>query len=738
MQFAAPIPWWAAILTAFAIAAVAIWSYRKPLAPLTRAQRWTLTALRVFALALVVTFVCRPVLLLPPVADRDLVVPVLVDVSRSMRIADADGATRLARAAEIVEREIAPSLAGTYTPELYAVGESWSAAHPDDLKPDGRRSNLAEAVDAIRERYRGRRVPGIVLISDGATTGSADAAAAGAPVFTVGVGSPSGPSDREIVELTAGDPRLDQTAIDLRVSAVSRGYGRAPFQLRILANGRLLDTRAITPAGEGSPVEAVIPVSPDPSVATVYTAEVVSADGETIVENNVRSVLVSPIGRKRKVLALAGAPGFEFSFLSRALARDPGLEFDSIIRKGRNESGQPTYLVQAGGGRASALTSGFPSSREALYAYDALIVANVEGDALARAQLTMAAEFVSVRGGGLVVLGGRSFAQRGLIGTPLEEALPVELNDRRGGLVRSSADTEGAPTPNVVVLTAEGESHPAMRTGQTVEETRKRWAALPALAASAPVGGPRPGAAVLAVTMAASGTRYPVVAAQRYGRGRSMIFAGEASWRWRMLTPASDRTYEYFWRQAARWLAASAPDPVSVIVPTSAEPGNPLQIEVDARDAAFAPVGDASVTVAITGPGGMNRPLTLRPDAEVPGRFAGQITPDVAGLYRVQGEARRGARSLGPVDAWFQVGGADREFADPRLNDGFLRRLARASGGEYLPAAEAGRLASLLAASAPAALEPERRDLWHEPWAFALVVALLSAEWILRRRWGLR
>ena len=33
---------------------------------------------------------------------------------------------------------------------------------------------------------------------------------------------------------------------------------------------------------------------------------------------------------------------------------------------------------------------------------------------------------------------------------------------------------------------------------------------------------------------------------------------------------------------------------------------------------------------------------------------------------------------------------------------------------------------------------PEHRDLWHEPWAFALIVLLLSAEWILRRRWGLR
>jgi hypothetical protein len=34
--------------------------------------------------------------------------------------------------------------------------------------------------------------------------------------------------------------------------------------------------------------------------------------------------------------------------------------------------------------------------------------------------------------------------------------------------------------------------------------------------------------------------------------------------------------------------------------------------------------------------------------------------------------------------------------------------------------------------------QPERRDLWHQPWAIAFIILLLSAEWILRRLWGLR
>src|SRR4029077_8663254 len=119
-----------------------------------------------------------------------------------------------------------------------------------------------------------------------------------------------------------------------------------------------------------------------------------------------------------RVLAIAGAPGFEHSFLTRALSLDPGLEIDSVVRKGKNEESADTFLVQAGGGRAASLLSGFPATREALFAYDALVIANVEGDFFTRAQLSLASDFVAERGGGLLVLGGRPFAHLRLISTP--------------------------------------------------------------------------------------------------------------------------------------------------------------------------------------------------------------------------------------------------------------------------------------------------------------------------------
>jgi uncharacterized membrane protein len=516
---------------------------------------------------------------------------------------------------------------------------------------------------------------------------------------------------------------------------VTRGFGRTPFTVRLLANGQTIDSHKVVPIANGSPINETFTVSPNPLNPTVYTAEIAPEQGEAITENNTRSVLVSPAGRKRRVLMIAGAPGFELSFLTRALGMDPGLEVDSIVRKGKNEEAADTFLVQAGGGRASALLSGFPATREALFGYDALVIANVEGDFFTRAQLSMASDFIAERGGGLLVLGARSFEQRGLLGTPLEAALPVELNDRRGAVRR--APSEEAPAPqNHLVLTSEGESHPVMRIGSSTESTRKLWSAFPSLASSASVGGPRPGATVLAVTSTPSGVVLPVVAVQRFGRGRSMVFAGEASWRWKMLQASTDRSYEFFWRQALRWLATDAPDPVSLTLPAEIESGDSMTVELEARDRSFSPVADATVAATVTAPGGQEQPLPLRPAGK--GKFVGSESMDNSGLYRVHAEAKRGAVSLGTTDRWFYVGGSDREFADPRLNEGLLRRLARESGGKYVRSADAGQLVPALRSSAPRNTEPERRDLWHEPWAFALVIGLLAAEWILRRRWGLR
>ena len=217
-----------------------------------------------------------------------------------------------------------------------------------------------------------------------------------------------------------------------------------------------------------------------------------------------------------------------------------------------------------------------------------------------------------------------------------------------------------------------------------------------------------------------------------------MVFTGEASWRWRMHMPSTDRTHELFWRQAGRWLSSASPDPVSIPAIATAAPGDAATFSVDVRDRDYAPVPGAQVQMRVTLPGGEVRDVRAALADPRTGRYSGALRLEQPGVYRVAVEARRGTAVLGAAERWTLVGGTDREMADPRLNEDVLRRVARASGGRYVAARDAAGIPALLASQDSDPGAPRVQDLWHNAWIFTMAVMLLACEWYLRRQWGLR
>ncbi len=731
MRFAVALPWWGYMLLAGSAVALAVFTYAG--ARVSPRLRLGLTALRALTLLLLVAAILRPVRVVPASAARNRVVPVLVDVSRSMRVADGEGPARMQRARSAAA-DLVAALDPVFRTEVWAFGDGVVRAELGDMQASAGRSDLSGALRSVADHYRGRTLGGIVVVSDGGDTSSRDPAGLTVPVFTVGVGEPRMTRDREVVAMSAGEPRLADSTVDVQVSALSTGFGAQPLELTLTANGRPVDVRRL-PVVDGAPVSTVFTVSPDPSAPTVYRVEVPVAPGEVASENNTRSVLVEPPGRTRRLLLVEGAPGYEHTFLKRALARDSSLDVDSVIRKGQTDDGRPTFFVQAAASRAPALAAGFPHTRADLFTYDAVVFGNVEAGFFTHDQLEATAAFVSARGGGLLVLGGRSFEREGLAGTPLDEVLPVDMSDRRVTVARAANAAPAAAAS--AQLTSDGADHPATRIGASADEARRRWAALPPLASIALVGGPRPGAQVLATTAGSGGDVRPLVAVQRYGQGRAMVFAGEASWRWRMMLPSADTTYDTIWRQLARWLARGTLDAVSVAPIGSPSPGTTEVVSVLVRDPDFAPVRDAEVQVRVAWPGGDERRVTAVLTDAADGRYAASVPFGDAGVYRVTAEARRGGASLGTAERAILAGGSDPEMADPRLNEPVLQRLADETGGRYVRPADVGQIPPLLQASRAVDGPPELRDLWHGAWSLLAMIALLAAEWSLRRRVGL-
>jgi uncharacterized membrane protein len=738
VYFAYPLPWWALVAILLLAAALAVGAYGRSRARLRRTPRAVLTTLRFVTLTLLVLCLLRPVIPLARSGGGGGVVAVLVDTSRSMGLSEG-GLTRLARAKAIVRDRLVPDLGRGYRVEVLSAGDHVHRADLQALAPDARQTDLPGAVAAARDRYRDRDLAGIVVISDGGNSVPIDhAEVAGdgtSPVFTIGVGEAQIRHDREVRSVTAGPSAMDASLVDITATLVGHGAsGRS--QVRLLQGTRVLEVRDVMLPADGAPVQLTFPVAPSRDAATVFRVEVTSDARELTAENNRMDVLVPAPGRPRRILFVEGAPGFEHTFLRRGWRDDPSLDVDAVVRKGRDDQGQDTYYIQAAAQRTAALSTGFPVSRAALYAYDAVVLANTNLDALPRDALEQLADFVGERGGGLLVLGARALSPQGLAQSTLDRVLPVDLTDRGGGLARTSLP---AADRFRVAITETGLRHPVMRLGTADDDTRRRWLALPPLGGVAQLGAPRPGASVLAATQAGTGATVPLVAVQRYGRGRALIFGGEGSWRWKMLMPSVDGTYDAFWRQAARWLAGDAPEPVSVTVAQSAPLGAAAAIDVSVRDPSYAPVADAQVRMTVRDPGGAAREIAVSPAADgTPGRHAATFVPDEPGLYRVSVEARRGNAVLGSSEQPVFAGGADPEFVDPRLNDTVLRQIAERSGGRYLSAADAIRLGDALRAGRAQRHPPEVRDLWHNAWSFGLIVALLATEWGLRRKWGLR
>jgi uncharacterized membrane protein len=734
MRFAVALPIWGYVLAFAAALAVAWFTYARVAVPLSTAQRALLTGLRALTLLLLAIFLLRPVRFVEAAGARDSVVAILVDVSRSMRLSDV-GMPRIEQARALAG-QLQQQIGGAFTTDVLGFGETLARTAPPQLAADARRSDLTGAIAALPDRYRGRRLAGVVVLSDGGDTAPVEAGGArtlGVPVFTVGVGSAAPIRDREVLNVTAGQAQLSDSSVDLSVTVSSTGFGDAPLQLRLTANGRPIETRQVRPSSDGAPIHEVFAVSPAVDASTVYAIEIPVDRGELVAENNTRRVLVPAQGRRRRVLIVEGAPGFEHTFLKRALAHDPAIEVDSSVRKGQNEEGRSTFFIQAAASRSAALAAGYPQQRSELFQYDAIVFGNVAGDFFTREQLQMTADFVAVRGGGLLVLGARSFERAGLVGTAIEEVLPLDVTDRRN----TEAPSEGAAAmKGPIALTADGLFHPATRLALTAEDNRSRWASLPPLPSIAPAGSPRPGAQVLAVATD-RGVRRPLVAAQRYGQGRSMVFAGEASWRWRMLLPAADTSHEVVWRQLARWLASGTTERIEIPSISVAFPGTTEGVSVLVRDEDFAPIGNAEVSLRIVEPGGQERVVAAALSNPREGRYAGAVRFEQPGVYKLSASVRRGGQSIGTADRVVLVGGADLELSEPRLNEAVLRRLAESTGGRYMAPDEIGALPGLLKAADPGSPPMEMRDLWHNGYSIAMLVALLGAEWLVRRRVGL-
>lgn len=732
-----PVPEAVLLGAALVVAVVVLVAYGRASGKATRRDRIVLAGLRLAVLALIGLALLRPMLLLSSVVPQRNYVAILIDDSRSMRIADAGGDPRGARAAAAFTDASSPvvqALRRKFQIRYFRFSDRAARFEPGSpLTFSGGATRVAPALDAARAELGSLPLSGVVLVTDGADNGESGLTesllslkAAGVPVFTVGVGADRFARDVELGRVSVPRTTLKGSSLVVDLIVTQTGLAGRKVPLRVEDGGRVVAEQEVELPRDGEPATVRVAFTLDEPGARRLTFRIPVQDGELIRENNEQEAVVVVRDGREKVLYFEGEPRWEMKFLRRAVAQDSGLQLVTLQRTARNK------FLRLDVDSAGELPGGFPRTREELYRYRALILGSVEASYFTHDQLQMIQDFVSQRGGSLLVLGGRSsLAEGGWAGTPVADALPLQLDPRW------ARDTTWIEDVRVVPTRA-GLAHPALRIAPDSVDATKHWSALPALTTVNHVGAAKPGATVLLDGQGKSGTR-PVLAWQHYGRGLVLALPVQDTWLWQMdaTVPLEDRTHELLWRQLLRWMVSDVPDRVLVSVPDHAAPGEAVPISAVVGDERFLRVNDGRVNADVTTPTGSTVTVPLDWTLDRDGEYRGAFTPAERGVYQVRVRAQRDTGAAATASGFLEVADSRAEFFGAQRRQTLLRRIAQETGGRYYDGDAASGLPDDLAYAGRGVTVPEERDLWDMPALLLTVVLLLAAEWTYRRMRGL-
>ncbi len=707
---------------------------------------------------------------------------VLADNSRSLQIRDPGN--QLTRGEELKEQlqeddHWTARLNQDFDTRWYAFDSRLETiADLTELQFDGEQSAVIDALMTATGRFLGRPLAGVMVLTDGnATDLPRNLALAGLPpIYPVILGSTKDVGDLRVDEVAVSQSNFEAAPISIQATVSCQGSRPDRVAVQVIdQEGTIVQQQTVADWQEGKSQTVRFRVKPLQHGILFYTVRVVDQtelerevfehperSREAVLANNQRMVMVDHGGGPYRVLYVGGRPNWEFKFLRRAVEEDPEIELVGLVRIAKREpkfdfrsregeSTNPLFrgfgnqadeqaeqydqpvLLRLGTRDESELRDGFPIAKDLLYAYDAVILDDVEADFLTRDQMTLLHQFVSERGGGLFMLGGLdSFDDGGYQRTQVSELLPVYLHSVQQLEVDDRFQWK---------LSREGWLQPWVRLRETSAAESLRLDNLPALVSAHGINSIKPGATVLAHIRNSQGDELPALVTQRFGKGRVGALLVADLWRWGLRRAADQpKDLDAAWRQTVRWLVADVPQRIEVDVSLDESlPLAPANLDIVVRDPTFEPLDNARVDVEITPPDDAEPiKMTAEPASQQRGTYRLQFTPRKAGAYRatVTATAPDGTQ-IGTRETGWTADLDRREFSRIQANRELLDQLARDTGGQMVTLDDVDHLVRDLPNRRAPVMESWSYPLWHHWLVMIVAIACLAGEWGLRRWKGL-
>jgi uncharacterized membrane protein len=743
------LPWWVIALVGLGTGALLVQQFLSLKQRLALGQSSFLVFLRTCVYILLIFFLLGPALVDKRVTKLRRPLTVLIDSSESMAFPASSKATQDGKPSknrlDLVREKLLngqepliQKLNRDYDLRLYRFGTSVEPISPgslSQLKAQDEGTRLLELLP--RAATDAGAQSGILLFTDGITNGDQKTLdgtpALSVPVFTVGVGETEGFTDVRIAEVRA--PEFAFRGREFKIDLTVQAYGLKGKSVPLYFNRgkNLITSRPVAIDSDSFEQKITFSFNPKELGTHSFSLSIPAQPGEQIMENNHKEFKVDVHRDKIRVLTLSGSPAWNYRFLRMAMKQDPLIELVSFVFLRT-----PTDTVDVPDNQLSLIP--FPIDDiflEELKNFDVVFFDDFSHRAYFNpVYLERVKDFVR-DGGGLAMLGGfRSFDSGGYAESALKDVLPVELDNK------GKYQTQGTVRP---VLTASGKVHPITRLLPDPKANEEAWAKMPPLADLNQVRGAR-GETLLSASGDGAATGSPLLTIGRFGKGRSLALMTDDVWRWNFIAVGNRETPQNHLkliRQAVRWLAQEpAFEQVQIRpIPTS-RPGEKVAIKLRVLKDDFTPTAQASVQLRVFGPEGEPSLVSATADSEE-GEYTGEYTPTKEGSYRVEAEANLAGKTLGRDKTSFSVAFPYGESDDGRPRTDLLKQIAEASHGEFFSINDwndkaLDKIAAKLESHAPSQIVEQRQTrLWSTLWPFSIILALLSVEWWMRRKWGL-
>ncbi len=696
--------------------------------------RWPLLlGLRIAVIALLLFIALNPTAIRPKAFEGRPSLVVLLDRSASMATPDADNETRWdAAVATLLDPKVIAKLQEHFSLELKTFDWDSTPIDPSQLAslaPEGRASDLGVALtEAIIDQADQSSQAGVLLISDGRATnpGAVDAARLGlaraVPIWTWQLGGDVPRRDLWVETTSSETLAFAKSEVEIGATLHQIGFEHQIFTLELLQDDRVIQRFEVNPQQDGGSVTATV-TAPDTGEQR-FTFRAVPESGEADTQNNQRSIYVRSVGDKVRVFLAEGQPHWDTKFLVQSLKRNDRVELTAVYRIGPDRQ---FAVFSVGDDQRREHGDYFPRTLDDWLKYDVVIMGRGCEAFFDDDTDRLLTEFVARRGGGLIFNRGKSYGGRF---RSLAKFEPVVWGRQSTQSVTLASDTilESGPLNE---LAPGGNLDALLDRLPRFDQTRQTIGIKPLAVVMA--GGKALHAAN--TSQSNSDEELVLLAYQLYGQGRVLTVNTSGLWRWAFRKkgePADEFIYDRLWGGLLRWIISGS----DFLAGHQTALRSSRRTYTDQQPARFLirtrQIDPATYQPRLTIKGD-GQTVELQPRPESPGTWLAEAGPFSPGTYQVTLTNNVGTPPTLTTTIEVVSGSIeDRQLsADPDL----MRKLADVSEGKTLQRGDLSQFAGIFSQwRAERRLADEKQSLWDRWWLFAVIIALLSAEWYLRRQ----